>query len=56
MSKVRNIINLYTSGVSMQSIGERTGLPRNNVKKHIRLFLTCIDIIFEYDKKLLKRR
>ena len=39
MSKVRNIINLYTSGVSKQSIGERTGLPRNSVKKYIRLFL-----------------
>jgi transposase len=39
MSKVRNIISLYTSGVSKQSIGERTGLPRNSVKKYIRLFL-----------------
>jgi len=39
MSKVRNIISLYTSGVSKQSIGERIGLPRNSVKKYIRLFL-----------------
>lgn len=39
MSKVRNIIRLYTAGVSKQSIGERTGLPRNSVKKYIRLFL-----------------
>ena len=39
MSKVRNIIKLYTEGVSKQSIGERTGLPRNSVKKYIRLFL-----------------
>ena len=39
MSKVRNIISLYTTGVSKQSIGERTGLPRNSVKKYIRLFL-----------------
>jgi transposase len=39
MSKVRNIIRLYTEGVSKQSIGERTGLPRNSVKKYIRLFL-----------------
>lgn len=39
MSKVRNIIRLYTEGVSKQSIGERTGLPRNTVKKYIRLFL-----------------
>jgi transposase len=39
MSKVRNIITLYTAGVSKQSIGDRTGLPRNSVKKYIRLFL-----------------
>lgn len=39
MSKVRNIIKLYTEGVSKQSIGERIGLPRNTVKKYIRLFL-----------------
>lgn len=39
MSKVRNIIRLYTEGVSKKSIGERTGLPRNSVKKYIRLFL-----------------
>jgi transposase len=39
MSKVRNIIRLYTEGVSKTSIGERTGLPRNSVKKYIRLFL-----------------
>lgn len=39
MSKVRSIIRLYTEGVSKQSIGERTGLPRNTVKKYIRLFL-----------------
>jgi len=39
MSKVRNIVKLYTEGVSKQSIGERTELPRNSVKKYIRLFL-----------------
>ncbi len=39
MSKVRKIIKLYTEGVSKTSIGERTGLPRNSVKKYIRLFL-----------------
>ena len=39
MSKVRNIIRLYTEGVSKQSIGDRTGLPRNSVRKYIRLFL-----------------
>jgi len=41
MSKVRTIIRFYTEGVSKQSIGERTGLPRNSVKKYIRLFLAC---------------
>jgi len=39
MSKVRSVIRLYTEGVSKLSIGERTGLPRNTVKKYIRLFL-----------------
>ena len=38
MSKVRKIIRLYSEGVSEQSIGERTGLPRNSVKKHFRVF------------------
>jgi len=39
MSKVRSIIKLYTEGVSKTTIGERTGHPRNSVKKYIRLFL-----------------
>lgn len=39
MSKVRSIIRLYTEGVSKKSIGARVGLPRNTVKKYIRLFL-----------------
>lgn len=39
MSKVKSIIKLYTKGVSKKSIGQRTGLPRNTVKKYIRLFL-----------------
>ena len=39
MSKVKNVIRLYTEGVCKQSIGERTGLPRNTVRKYIRLFL-----------------
>jgi transposase len=38
MSKVRNLLRLYTEGVSKQSIAERTGLPRNTVKKYINLF------------------
>ncbi len=41
MSKVRNLLRLYTECVSKQSISERTGLPRNTVKKYIRLFLAC---------------
>lgn len=41
MSKVINLLRLYTEGVSKQSISERTGLPRNTVKKYIRLFLAC---------------
>jgi predicted transcriptional regulator len=39
MSKVRSVIKLHTEGVSKLSIGELTGLPRNTVKKYIRLFL-----------------
>lgn len=41
MSKVRNLLRLYTEGVSKTSISERMGLPRNTVKKYIRLFLAC---------------
>ena len=40
MSKVRNIIQLYTQGVSKKSISRRTGVPRNTVKKYIVLFMT----------------
>jgi transposase len=50
MSKVRNIIRLYTEGVSKQSIGERTGLPRNSVKKYIRLFLASGKSIEEVEQ------
>ena len=39
MSKVKSIIKLYTQGVSKKSISERSSLPRNSVKKYIRLFL-----------------
>jgi len=49
MSKVRNIIKLYTEGVSKQSIGERIGLPRNTVKKYIRLFLATGKSLTEID-------
>jgi transposase len=40
MSKVRNIIRLYTEGVSKKSISVRTGVPRNTVKKYIILYLS----------------
>ena len=39
MSKVRSLLRLYTEGVSKNAIAERLGLPRNTVKKYIRLFL-----------------
>lgn len=39
MSKVKNLLRLYTQGVSKLSIAERTGLPRNTVKRYIRLYL-----------------
>ena len=39
MSKVKSIIKLYTQGVSKKLISERSSLPRNSVKKYIRLFL-----------------
>jgi transposase len=41
MSKVRMLLRLYTDGVSKTAISERLGLPRNTVKKYIRLFLAC---------------
>jgi len=39
MSKVKNLLRLYTEGVSKTAIAERLSLPRNTVKKYIRLFL-----------------
>jgi hypothetical protein len=39
MSKVRNIIRLYTEGVSESSISVRAGVPRNTIQKYIHLFL-----------------
>ena len=50
MSKVRNIISLYTAGVSKQSIGERTGLSRNSVKKYIRSFLASDKTLQELEQ------
>jgi transposase len=41
MSKVRSLLRLYTEGVSKAAIAERLSLPRNTVKKYIRLFLAC---------------
>lgn len=41
MSKVRSLLRLYTEGVSKTAIAQRLGLPRNTVKKYIRLFLAC---------------
>lgn len=41
MSKVRNLLRLYTEGVSKTAISERLSLPLNTVKKYIRLFLAC---------------
>jgi hypothetical protein len=41
MSKVRSLLRLCTEGVSKNAIAERLGLPRNTVKKYIRLFLAC---------------
>jgi transposase len=39
MSKVRSVFRLYAEGVSKQSIAERTGLPRNTVKRYLRLLV-----------------
>jgi len=50
MSKVRTIIKLYTEGVSKRSIGKRTGLPRNSVKKYIGLFLASGKSVEELEK------
>ena len=50
MSKVRSVIKLYTKGVSKLSIGERTGLPRNTVKKYIQLFLATGLSLEQVDK------
>jgi hypothetical protein len=50
MSKVRSLLRLYTEGVSKNAIAERLGLPRNTVKKYIRLFLACDKSLEELDQ------
>jgi predicted transcriptional regulator len=49
MSKVRSLLRLYTEGVSKNAIAERLGLPRNTVKKYIRLFLACDSTLEELE-------
>lgn len=39
MSKLRQILRLYTQGVSKKSISKKTGVVRNTVKKYIHLFI-----------------
>lgn len=50
MSKVRNLLRLYTEGVSKTAISERLSLPRNTVKKYIRLFLASNKDIEEFNR------
>lgn len=51
MSKLRNLLRLYTEGVSKTSIAERLSLPRNTVKKYIHLFLACGKSLKELESK-----
>lgn len=44
MSKVRSLLRLYTEGVSKTAIAKRLGLPRNTIKKYIRLFLASGEV------------
>lgn len=39
MTKVRQILSLYTQGVSKKKISEKTEVTRNTVKKYIRQFI-----------------
>ena len=39
MSKIRQILNLYTQGVSKKKISEKTDVTRNTAKKYIRKFI-----------------
>ena len=50
MSKVRSIIKLYAQGASKLSIGERTQLPRNTVRRYIHLFLASGLSLEDLDK------
>lgn len=38
MSRIRQILRLYTQGTSKKQIGELTGSSRNTVKKYIQKF------------------
>ena len=58
MSKVRSVIKLYAKGVSKLSIGERTRLPRNTVRRYIRLFLATglsLEDLDKLDDKALEK-
>lgn len=50
MSKVRSLLRLYTEGVSKTAIEERLGLPRNTIKKYIRLFLAIGKVHSDLDQ------
>lgn len=39
MSKIRQLLRLYTQGKGKQSISEQTGIARNTVRKYIRVFI-----------------
>jgi transposase len=47
MSKIRQILNLYTQGVSKKKISEKTDVTRNTAKKYIRKFI-AMDKYFYY--------
>jgi len=49
MSKVRQILSLYTQGVSKKKISEKTEVTRNTVKKYIRQFIALGKTLGELD-------
>lgn len=58
MSKVRSVIKFYAKGVSKLLIGERTRLPRNTVRRYIRLFLATglsLEDLDKLDDKALEK-